>query len=140
MFSYLIHCSFTTSSGSNQHNSMAYNHGFIQLDDLFDLGHNHLQFIFLLHRNDLCLQATIVMLRNIHSRKQILQNSLQDTVKCHKPLWTYCQTKFSTKMHFSICHLPNENNNKHRICIAQTHSKGTYSYHLRTRMRQKNKK
>ena len=73
----LIDSGFTRPCGPYQHDTVTYKHGLVQLDDLLDLRLLHLETIvcsdLLNHR----LNTTVVMLRNLHTREQILQDGLE---------------------------------------------------------------
>lgn len=56
---------------------MADLHGLVELDDLLDLRLDDLEFLGLHHVLDLLLQTAVVVLRNLHSREQVLQDGLQ---------------------------------------------------------------
>ena len=68
---YLICSSFSGTSWPHQHHSMPYFHRLVELDDFCDLRGYYLQTFFCDHILNLVLEASIVVLRYFHTRKQI---------------------------------------------------------------------
>lgn len=74
---YRVAGGFAPACGPHQHDPVADLHGLVELDDLLDLRLDDLEFLGLHHVLDLLLQTAVVVLWNLHSRKQVLQDGLQ---------------------------------------------------------------
>lgn len=74
---YRVAGGFAPACGPHQHDPVADLHGLVELDDLLDLRLDDLEFLGLHHILDLLLQTAVVVLRNLHSREQVLQDGLQ---------------------------------------------------------------
>lgn len=66
--------------GPHQHDPVADLHRLVELDDLLDLRLDDLEFLGLHHVLDFLLQTAVVVLRNLHSREQVLKDGLQRNI------------------------------------------------------------
>ena len=73
---YLVDGGFPAASGTDQHNSMSHEHRLVELNHLEHLLRHDLLMSRHYHVLYLVLQASVVVLRDLNARKQVLQNRL----------------------------------------------------------------